>query len=157
MSRWDAEESPRLVIERAGHQVVLDHQGLAIDGERICRTPLTPAQAIPPGQAAVSRAFQVTDSGEVIYRGRMVAEIGPPPAGTANPGALTIHGPNGPEWYPPGGGPSGPELAAVVQHAADLSARSTERRPEEIEEVSSDLPSPHRQHDNRDEQMELTR
>ncbi|MGA5824094.1 hypothetical protein ACPC54_40390 [Kitasatospora sp. NPDC094028] len=157
MSRY--EENPRLVIERAGHHVVLDHQGLAIDGQRICQTPLTPAQAIPPGQAASSRAFQVTDDGQVIYRGRMVAEIGPPPAGTANPGPLTVHGPNGPEWHPgqPGAGPSGPELAAAVKHATELAARRPDRRAEEAEEVSS-VPQPTpRQHDDRDQQMELTR
>ncbi|MEU3574706.1 hypothetical protein AB0E96_40825 [Kitasatospora sp. NPDC036755] len=150
------EENPRLVIEKAGHQVVLDHQGLAIDGERICRTPLTPSQVILPGQAE-SRAFQVTAEGQVIYRGRMVAEIGPSPAGTANPGELAVHGPNGPEWYPPDAGPSGPELAAAVKHAAELAARGTERGPEEIREVSPDFRPPHLHHDNRDEQMELAR
>lgn len=117
----------RLVVEKHGHQVVVDHQGLAIDGERVCRTPLTGEQAVRgTADPQQSRAFQVTPAGAVVYRGRVVAELAPPPPGTANPGTVTVHGPGGPPWQPgtdlppPQATPA--PAAQVQQDLADLSA-----------------------------------
>ncbi|WP_053651981.1 hypothetical protein [Streptomyces sp. XY431] len=116
-------DEPRLVVERHGHQVVVDGQGLAIDGERICRTPLRPEHAVKPSEDPHrSRAFQVTGGGEVVYRGRVVAELAPPPPGTSNPGELTVHGPNGREW------PASP--AERVSPAAERPGRAAERTPD---------------------------
>ncbi|MFI9332951.1 hypothetical protein ACIGZJ_36125 [Kitasatospora sp. NPDC052868] len=136
---------PRLVIERAGHQVVVDGQGLAIDGERVCRTPLTPAQAVRPGQhPSQNRAFQVLLDGGVVYRGRLVAEIGRPPPGTANPGPVTVYGPHGPEWHPPAPGerqrskPGRPLPDQQLQAAVDTLqtfAEQRERRRREEDEI----------------------
>ncbi|MQS18019.1 hypothetical protein F7Q99_38990 [Streptomyces kaniharaensis] len=154
------------MIERSGHQVVLDHQGLAIDGQRICRTPLTPAQTIPPGQAGTSRAFQVADSGAVIYRGRIVAEIGPSPAGTANPGELTVHGPNGPEWYPPGAAertrpplpaaPSAAELQASVDEV-QASVDQMMRRQQDEQDLLARAEEPGPQLPDAAQEMEISR
>ncbi|MER5511530.1 hypothetical protein ABT052_40395 [Streptomyces sp. NPDC002766] len=76
----------RLSVDRHGHQVTLDHQGVSIDGHRIVRDDPSKGE----------HAFQVTSAGTVLYRGQEVAEIGAPPQGTANPGELTVWGKNGP-------------------------------------------------------------
>jgi hypothetical protein len=88
--QWDRKNAmatrSRLVMERHGHEVTLDHQGVSIDGERIVRDN--------PGQG--EHGFQITPTGLVMYRGREVAAIDPSPEGTANPGEVTVWGANGP-------------------------------------------------------------
>ncbi|MQS17983.1 hypothetical protein F7Q99_38800 [Streptomyces kaniharaensis] len=74
------------MIERSGHHVVLDHQGLAIDGQRICQTP-SPRPDHPARPGRHQPGVPGHRRRQVIYRGRMVAEIGPSPAGTATPGS----------------------------------------------------------------------
>ncbi|MEU0289271.1 hypothetical protein [Streptomyces sp. NPDC006147] len=88
--QWDRKNAmagrSRLTVERHGHEVTLDHQGVSIDGQRIVRDN--------PG--AGEHGFQITPTGAVMYRGREVAAIDPPPHGTANPGEVTVWGKDGP-------------------------------------------------------------
>ncbi|QUC63816.1 hypothetical protein IOD14_44025 (plasmid) [Streptomyces sp. A2-16] len=76
----------RLTIERHGHEVTLDHQGVSIDGKRIVRDD--------PSKG--DHGFQITAQGTVMYRDQEVAEIEPSPQGTANPGEVTVWGKDGP-------------------------------------------------------------
>ncbi|MEY9998189.1 hypothetical protein ABIE67_010310 [Streptomyces sp. V4I8] len=88
--QWDREQArkgqARLTIERYGHEVTLDHQGVSIDGQRIVRDDPSKGE----------HGFQITPSGTVIYRDQEVAEIGPSPEGTADPGEVAVWGENGP-------------------------------------------------------------
>ncbi|SMQ21985.1 hypothetical protein SAMN06272771_7715 [Streptomyces sp. Ag82_O1-12] len=88
--QWDRKNAmagrSRLTIERHGHEVTLDHQGVSIDGERIVRDN--------PGTG--EHGFDLTPDGRVMYRGKEVAAIGPHPEGTANPGEITVWGKDGP-------------------------------------------------------------
>ncbi|MFI1291620.1 hypothetical protein ACH4VM_24675 [Streptomyces sp. NPDC020792] len=88
--QWDRKNAmagrSRLTVERYGHEVTLDHQGVSIDGQRIVRDN--------PG--AGEHGFQITPTGLVMYRGREVAAIDPPQSGTANPGEVTVWGKDGP-------------------------------------------------------------
>ena len=69
--QWDRKNAmatrSRLVVERHGHEVTLDHKGVSIDGERIVQDN--------PGRGG--HDFQVTTTGLVMYRGREVAAIDP--------------------------------------------------------------------------------
>jgi hypothetical protein len=71
----------RLTVERHGHEVSLDHRGVSLDGRRIVRDD--------PSRGG-EHGFQLTEEGSVLYRGREVAAIAPPPPGTVNPGEVTI-------------------------------------------------------------------
>jgi hypothetical protein len=88
--QWDRKNGmagrARLVMERHGHEVTLDHKGVSIDGERIVRDN--------PGQG--EHGFEITPTGLVMYRGQEVAAIDPSPDGTANPGEITVWGADGP-------------------------------------------------------------
>lgn len=88
--QWDRENArngrARLIIERHGHQVSLDHRGVSIDGTRIVRDDPSKGQ----------HRFQVTESGTVLYRDQEVAAINPSPAGSARPGEVTVWGKDGP-------------------------------------------------------------
>ncbi|MFJ7049871.1 hypothetical protein ACIQVC_41640 [Streptomyces sp. NPDC101112] len=88
--QWDREQArngqARLTIERHGHEVTLDHQGVSIDGKRIVRDDPSKGE----------HGFQITPMGTVMYRDQEVAEIEPSPEGTANPGEVTVWGKNGP-------------------------------------------------------------
>ncbi|MGR3939064.1 hypothetical protein [Streptomyces sp. BRA346] len=88
--QWDREMArsgqARLTIERHGHEVALDHQGVSIDGRRIVRDD--------PSQG--DHGFRITPLGTVVYRDQEIAEIDAPPEGTANPGEVTVWGKNGP-------------------------------------------------------------
>lgn len=88
--QWDRENGrtgqAAVTIERHGHRVSLDHRGVSIDGERIIRDDPSKGE----------HGFQVTQLGTVLYRGQEVAAIAPAPAGTANPGEVTVWGKNGP-------------------------------------------------------------
>ncbi|MEU2874440.1 hypothetical protein ABZ769_35485 [Streptomyces olivoreticuli] len=89
--RWDREDKEAnrqaLVIERHGHRIVCDHLGLLIDGQRIDPTPVYDLSPLENGAQPVP-AFDLGDDGRLTYGGRAVAVLGPPPAGTANPGPL---------------------------------------------------------------------
>ncbi|MFI1734919.1 hypothetical protein ACH40E_38050 [Streptomyces acidicola] len=67
----------KLTVERHGHTVVVDSQGLLIDGQRVNSRPLTKGEAKQPGDPYHSNAFQVTDAGAVVYHGRVVAALAP--------------------------------------------------------------------------------
>ncbi|WP_030348921.1 hypothetical protein [Streptomyces sp. NRRL S-1022] len=88
--KWDRKNymagKSRLTVERHGHEVTLDHQGVSIDGQRIVRDN--------PGRG--EHGFEITPSGSVLYRGKEIAAIDPPTNGTANPGEVTVYGENGP-------------------------------------------------------------
>ncbi|MEV6669948.1 hypothetical protein [Streptomyces sp. NPDC051162] len=79
-ARGGREPSPtesRMVVERHGHTVVVSHDGLTIDGQRVSSRPPTPAEAKWAGDPYTSPAFQTTDSGAVVYHGRIVAHLRP--------------------------------------------------------------------------------
>ncbi|MFD8706832.1 hypothetical protein ACFV1W_30230 [Kitasatospora sp. NPDC059648] len=132
------------MIERHGHEVVVDRHGLAIDGQRICRTPLGPETAVKPSEDPKrSRTVQVTPDGGVVYRGRLVAELAPPPAGTANPGEVIVHGPNGPVWpgarvgdqpVPGPAPPPVPDLQASVDELQAAATQLANRQQQETDE-----------------------
>ncbi|MFG3229900.1 hypothetical protein ACGF07_34645 [Kitasatospora sp. NPDC048194] len=174
-------DAPRLVVERHGHRVVVDGQGLAIDGERICLTPLRPEQAVQPSEdPRRTRAFQVTPAGEVVYRGRVVAELGPPPPGTSNPGELTVHGPHGREWPastaertataaerpgpaaertsdPAPALPSATELQASVDEVQTSVDQLIRRQRDEQDVRARETPQPAHQPPSRTREMEMSR
>ncbi|MCQ8194662.1 hypothetical protein [Streptomyces rugosispiralis] len=86
----------RMVVQRRGHEVAVDHRGLTIDGRRIVSdSGLGPQDAVPPtADPRHSTAFQVLDNGAVVYKNRIVAEL--------TGGQLTVHGADGPVWISPG-------------------------------------------------------
>ena len=88
--QWDRDNGrqgkARLVIERHGHEVSLDHRGVSIDGERIVRDD--PSKGDEHG-------FQITPFGTVMYRDKEVAAIDPPEG--SGPGEVTVWGKNGPD------------------------------------------------------------
>lgn len=88
--QWDRDNyrsgQARLIIERDGHKVSLDHRGVSIDGQRIVRDDPSRGE----------HGFQITQLGTVLYRGQEVAAIEPSPDGTANPGEVTVWGAKGP-------------------------------------------------------------
>ncbi|MFC8014149.1 hypothetical protein [Streptomyces cinereoruber] len=93
--RWDRENGRRgqaaITISRHGHEVSLDHRGVSIDGQRIVQDDPSKGE---------EHGFQLTPAGAVMYRGKQVAAIEPSPAGTRNPGEVTVWGKDGPT--PPG-------------------------------------------------------
>ncbi|MEU0032013.1 hypothetical protein [Streptomyces sp. NPDC006335] len=91
----------RLVREWRGHVVEVSPKGLSIDSRTIDPEPLTERDAVMPADDPRTHpSLQFLDSGALVYRGHVQAEIGPPPEGTANPGEVTVHGPNGTAWPP---------------------------------------------------------
>ncbi|WP_393101420.1 hypothetical protein [Streptomyces sp. LN325] len=65
-----------LTLERHGHMVQLDAQGLSIDGKRVPGSTLpTKVETRLPGDPYNSQAFQVTDQGAVVLHGRIVAQL----------------------------------------------------------------------------------
>lgn len=110
--QWDREfkeqGKTRLTVERHGHEVSLDYQGVSIDGERIVQDDPSKGD---------EHDFRVTPFGAVFYRGQEVASIEPSLEGTANPGDVTV-------W-----GKDGPTLPARRQRElADREREETERR-----------------------------
>ncbi|MFE4678187.1 hypothetical protein [Streptomyces sp. NPDC056723] len=85
--QWDRDNArngrARLTIERNGHQVCLDHQGVSIDGERIVRDD--------PSQG--THGFDVEKDGTVVYRGQPVAAI---EHREGEAGEVTVWGKGGP-------------------------------------------------------------
>ncbi|WP_406332436.1 hypothetical protein [[Kitasatospora] papulosa] len=68
----------RLVMERHGHTIEVDHRGLLIDGQRVPGvTPPTTTEARLPGDPYLAQALQVTDRGAVVVHGRVVASVAP--------------------------------------------------------------------------------
>ncbi|MFK0109309.1 hypothetical protein [Streptomyces sp. NPDC091217] len=80
-----------LTVERHGHTIVVDGQGLLIDGRRVSSRPLTMTEAKAVTDPYISPAFQVTDGGAVVFHGRIVAAL---KRGTEP----RIYGPDGPCW-----------------------------------------------------------
>ncbi|WP_393101419.1 hypothetical protein [Streptomyces sp. LN325] len=76
----------KLTVDRHGHQVSLDANGLSIDGKRVVRDDLQRATEDPE--------FEVRPDGTVMYRDKEVAAISTPDGW--KPGAVTIYGKNGP-------------------------------------------------------------
>ncbi|MEU9796931.1 hypothetical protein AB0E27_41410 [Streptomyces sparsogenes] len=70
-------QQQRLVVERMGHEVAVDHRGLLIDGRRIVADGgLGPSDALRQGEdPSKSPAFQILTGGSVVYHGRVVAEL----------------------------------------------------------------------------------
>jgi hypothetical protein len=68
--KWDRDNgrngTARLVIQRNGHEVALDHRGVSIDGQRIIRDDPTKGG---------DHGFKVRSDGTVIYRDQIVASV----------------------------------------------------------------------------------
>ncbi|AEY94335.1 hypothetical protein SHJG_p220 (plasmid) [Streptomyces hygroscopicus subsp. jinggangensis 5008] len=83
----------RLVRQWRGHTVEVSPKGLAIDGRTVDPAPLTERDAVKPADdPRTHSALQFLDSGALVYRGRVQAEI--------HPGEVIVHGPKGAEWPP---------------------------------------------------------
>ncbi|MFE7268176.1 hypothetical protein ACFU9B_40265 [Streptomyces sp. NPDC057592] len=82
----------RLVMERHGHIIEMDHRGLLIDGRRVPGvTPPTATETRLPGDPYRAQALQVTDRGAVVVHGRIVASVTP----DQDP---TVYGQQAPAW-----------------------------------------------------------
>lgn len=97
--RWDREDKAAgkqaLVIERHGHRIVADHDGLLIDGQRLDPHPFYEgltgkALHMEDTEGAALEALRLDDDGLLVYRGRPVACLHPCEDGTANPGRLDL-------------------------------------------------------------------
>ncbi|MBT2469345.1 hypothetical protein J7E97_16040 [Streptomyces sp. ISL-66] len=99
----------RLIRQWRGHVVEVSPKGLAIDGRTVDSTALTERDAVrPTDDVRTHPSLQFLDSGSLVYRGHVQAEV--------HPGdEVTVHGPNGPVWPPERGqgeharGPSPPQ------------------------------------------------
>lgn len=97
--RWDREDQAAgrqaLVIERHGHRIVADHDGLLIDGQRLDTQPFYEgltgkALHMEDDEGLALEALRLDDDGHLVYRGRPVAILHPREDGTSNPGALDL-------------------------------------------------------------------
>ncbi|MFJ8855166.1 hypothetical protein [Streptomyces sp. NPDC102437] len=83
----------RLVRQWRGHVVEVSPKGLSIDGRTVDPKPLTERDAVKPADDPRTHpSLQFLDSGALVYRGHVQAEI--------HPGEVTVHGPEGTEWPP---------------------------------------------------------
>ncbi|WP_306324145.1 MULTISPECIES: hypothetical protein [unclassified Streptomyces] len=68
--QWDRENArsgrAKLTVDRAGHEVTLDHRGISINGKRV----------VHDDPAKGEHGFEVTKDGTVMYRGKAVASVG---------------------------------------------------------------------------------
>lgn len=84
----------RLVRQWRGHVVEVTPKGLSIDGRTVDPKPLTERDAVKPADDPRTHpSLQFLDSGSLVYRGHIQAEV--------HPGdAVTVHGPEGAVWPP---------------------------------------------------------
>ncbi|MEU5610527.1 hypothetical protein AB0H03_17630 [Streptomyces sparsogenes] len=83
----------RLIRQWRGHLVEVSPTGLSIDGRTIDPKPLTERDAVmPTDDPRTHPSLQFLDSGALVYRGHVQAEI--------HLGEVTVHGPKGAQWPP---------------------------------------------------------
>lgn len=83
----------RLVRQWRGHTVEVSPKGLSIDGRTVDPQPLTERDAVKPADDPRTHpSLPFLDSGALVYRGQVQAEV--------HPGEVTVHGPQGAEWPP---------------------------------------------------------